>query len=268
MYYYQTSRVRTAGKSFIIKQFAKEAGYLGTGPNNKNHNVELVCCYKDMTGRDLVERRSTDAHGNTEWRLSGVVQAALDGSLVILDGIDRLSSDALSVLASLIRDRELHLPDGRRLLRHDRFDAIVKQRDLSLSEMRKQGILKIDPNFRLAALSLPPTRENPLSSEFLSLFPFVEVLKPLKITEKMTTVASESQSNRYMISVHDTIIRYCDALEKLSNGSQNNMENTADSGSQLSPSLRQLQRLWNSMISKVPSLRVNMIITIRGKLLP
>jgi von Willebrand factor A domain-containing protein 8 len=47
----------------------------------------------------------TDEHGNTHWHLSPLVVAALEGNLAILDGIDRLTSDALSVLNTLINDR-------------------------------------------------------------------------------------------------------------------------------------------------------------------
>jgi hypothetical protein len=47
----------------------------------------------------------TDERGNTKWHLAPLVHAAITGNLAVLDGIHRLTSDALSVLSSLIRDR-------------------------------------------------------------------------------------------------------------------------------------------------------------------
>lgn len=47
----------------------------------------------------------TDEHGNTEWKLSPLIVAALEGNLAILDGIDRLTSDTISVLNTLVQDR-------------------------------------------------------------------------------------------------------------------------------------------------------------------
>jgi hypothetical protein len=39
------------------------------------------------------------------WEMSALLQSAVAGRLVVLDGIHRLTNDALSVLASLVKDR-------------------------------------------------------------------------------------------------------------------------------------------------------------------
>ena len=84
------------GKSVLVDYFSDKLNY-GT--------PELICCYKDMTARDLIQRRSTDSSGNTQWHLSPLMSAAVNGKLTVLDGINRLTSDTLSVLGSLIKDR-------------------------------------------------------------------------------------------------------------------------------------------------------------------
>lgn len=66
---------------------------------------ELICCYKDMTSRDLLQRRRTDDAGNTRWHTSPLAAAALEGKMAVLDGVNRLTSDALSVISSLVKDR-------------------------------------------------------------------------------------------------------------------------------------------------------------------
>ena len=79
------------GKSVLTKEFAKTIG----------HSPILFSMYKDMTARDLLQRRATDEAGNTFWEPSPVVDAAINGRLVILDGLDRLSPDTLSALQRL-----------------------------------------------------------------------------------------------------------------------------------------------------------------------
>jgi hypothetical protein len=43
-----------------------------------------------MSARDLLMNRTTDDKGNTTWRLSPLVTAALRGQLCVLDGIEQL----------------------------------------------------------------------------------------------------------------------------------------------------------------------------------
>ena len=47
-------------------------------------------CFRDMSAADLTMTRTTDLHGNTLWRDSPLIAAAVNGDVVLLDGIDRL----------------------------------------------------------------------------------------------------------------------------------------------------------------------------------
>lgn len=76
-----------------------------------------------MTARDLLQRRTTDEHGNTRWEATPLVSAALTGKLVVLDGIQRLRNDTLGVVYQLLFDRELQLFDGTRLVSPQRYVA-------------------------------------------------------------------------------------------------------------------------------------------------
>ena len=73
-----------------------------------------------MTSQDLLQRRRLDERGNTSWELTPVVEAALTGSLAILDGLHRLRPDGLVALQRLLSDGEAVLFDGTRLLTHVR----------------------------------------------------------------------------------------------------------------------------------------------------
>ena len=83
--------------------------------------------YKDMSARDLLQRRTTDLAGNTQWDNSSLVTCALEGGLAVLDGIEQLPYGTLGTLTRLLNDREANLPDGSRLVPTWRYDAMVKE---------------------------------------------------------------------------------------------------------------------------------------------
>jgi len=127
------------GKSAVVQAFADRLGYV----------TETLSLYKDMTARDLLQRRGTDpvgllgrpnpshhtsprlfrpSHpltspaalhstpdGSTIWLDSPLVSAARHGRLVVLDGLERLPSDVLNSLQRLLQDRHLDLCDGTAL---------------------------------------------------------------------------------------------------------------------------------------------------------
>lgn len=51
-----------------------------------------------MTARDLLQQRMTLPNGDTAWRPSPLVTAAINGSLAILDGLHRINAGTLAVL--------------------------------------------------------------------------------------------------------------------------------------------------------------------------
>lgn len=67
--------------------------------NKMQHNYILMNWHlQDMTARDLLQQRYTLPNGDTAWRPSPLVTAALEGKLVILDGIHRINPGTLAVL--------------------------------------------------------------------------------------------------------------------------------------------------------------------------
>ena len=79
------------GKSALIRAFARCLGY----------TIELVPLYKDMSARDLLQRRGTNEKGDTVWESSPLVKGALEGSLVVLDQVEVLSFGTLASLQRL-----------------------------------------------------------------------------------------------------------------------------------------------------------------------
>ena len=86
------------GKSAAAHALAAMLGY----------HVESVHLYKDMSSRDLCQRRTTSATGDTAWELTPLVHAALAGHMLVLDGA---RNAAAAGRGGGIRQ---HTPRGRR----------------------------------------------------------------------------------------------------------------------------------------------------------
>jgi MoxR-like ATPase len=170
--------VKGSGKSSLVRHLARLLGY-------DEVRVLTVHLYKDMGSRDLFLRRATDKEGNTVWKAQPLVTAARSGGMVVLDGIQRLTPGVLSILAPLLHDATLTLPNGQQLMRHDRFDAVMAHNTLSHKDMEQRGVIRVHPAFRLVALAVPPSlKANWLLAETASLFTFHELPAPAAAEEE------------------------------------------------------------------------------------
>ncbi|KAG3117084.1 hypothetical protein PI125_g4104 [Phytophthora idaei] len=132
-----------SGKSALVRLFAHRMGYA----------TELFSLFKDMTARDLLQRRSTDSHGNTQWGDSPLIHAARNGHLAVLDGVHRLGSDSLGVLQRLIQDREIDLADGSKLVSQATYDAIVAETNTTGDQSTLSRVSPIHPSFRIISIA-------------------------------------------------------------------------------------------------------------------
>lgn len=212
------------GKSLIIDQFASLL----------NYPIEHFVLYKDLSARELLQQRITNEHGDTLWQNTPLVQAALHGRLLVLDGIHRLNNDTMVSLQRLLQDRELFLPDGRRLLRHDRYDRLSNP---------SKSILRIDPSFRVVALAEPPTggsnennatgkssnEQNWLNAETLNLFLY-HSMRSLNLQEERQIVYSLlSTSSSSKIRSIPSIEHLLQFVHELRNSSETQLKTVARS---------------------------------------
>ncbi|KXS13469.1 hypothetical protein M427DRAFT_33874 [Gonapodya prolifera JEL478] len=168
-----------SGKSTAIHRFAALMGY-------SDGWTETVHCYKDMTARDFLQRRGTRRDGSTYWENSGLVVAATEGKLCILDGVDMLEAGTLASIQRLVQDREMPLPDGSHLVSARTFQDHIRRTGMSPSYLTEvKHIFPIHPSFRIVATSStpahPPASGNVseampwLTEEILNMFHFVEI---------------------------------------------------------------------------------------------
>ncbi|CAG8853473.1 6666_t:CDS:2, partial [Gigaspora margarita] len=157
------------GKTALMRHFATKLGY----------NIEYIPLYKDMSSRDLLQRRNTTFAGDTIWENSPLVRASISGHLAVLDGIDTLSGGTLMVLERLIKEREISLPDGKQLIPPARYEKLIQKHGLTHESLEKKGIYATHPAFRIVALGRPGSW---LTPEIVAMFQFIEetqVLEPL-----------------------------------------------------------------------------------------
>ena len=120
------------------------------------YKTETIQMYADMTARDLLQQRTTTHTGDTVWRLSPLIEAALEGKMAVLDGLHRVHRGTLAVLQRLIHDREVQLYDGTRLLARDKYDLLLAEHGWTAEEMAARGVLPTQhPAFRLVAPAEP-----------------------------------------------------------------------------------------------------------------
>ena len=163
------------------------------------YEIEPVMMYQDMTARDLLQQRTTLSNGDTIWRYSPLVMAALEGKMAVLDGIHRVHQGTLAVLHRLVHERELQLYDGTRLLGRDRFEEARQAcGNISVEAMAQRKILPIADNFRVVALAEPPNAQclkitQNVAFEFIEFWHFPPIFVLLKLTCLVTLIDRKLQ---------------------------------------------------------------------------
>ncbi|XP_054715582.1 von Willebrand factor A domain-containing protein 8-like [Uloborus diversus] len=203
-----------SGKTMLVRKFAALL----------NYPIEMIMLYKDMTARDFLQQRVTDESGNTLWKSSPIVEAALAGKLLVLDGLHRLHSSIFSILQRLIHNRELQLYDGTRLISHDQYDTLKKTYELSDSDMEANKILPVHPAFRIIGLAEPPKLQNSkdqwITPEIMSMFLF-HTIRPLSLKEEAMVINSlvgkmDDKFNSVLTFAHALRNSADDALQSVS----------------------------------------------------
>lgn len=200
------------GKSFLVHEMARQlAARQATAHDGfawatleaiRTHVV--VPLYRDLTAESLLQQRATRPNGDTYWKHSALLMAVLSGSVVILDGVDRLAAGTLECLHRLLTDRELDLPDGTRMLPEWKCRQIAEEKGFSTFDRREVlnqlGLHAVHPGFRVIALASMGASDGSrwFSEELSSMFCFV-VLDDLSsddlrvLLENQTFVGSKEQ---------------------------------------------------------------------------
>jgi MoxR-like ATPase len=187
------------GNSANANRFAAMLGY----------PIHLFATYKDMSSLDLLVRGTTNAEtGETCWEESPLIEAARKGHVCILDGIEKLRPDVLASLSSIVNDRELWLPDGRRLVRGDSTTTTTTTEDVD------PRLVAIHPSFRLIALaSTSQTNTSWLSEDVISMFSTILIPVPSRnCTKAILSSATKLLEIQDSEKVVASMLEFRDAL--------------------------------------------------------
>lgn len=134
-----------------------------------NRDVEYIALSRDSSEADLKQRREIRA-GSSVFEDQCAVRAAVEGRVLLLEGIEKAERNVLPVLNNLLENREMQLEDGRFLMSPWRYDALAATH--SPAEMEARSLVRVDERFRVVALGLPVPRYpgNPLDPPLRSRF--------------------------------------------------------------------------------------------------
>ena len=113
----------------------------------------LLYSKRDTTESDIKQRREI-VNKTTIFVDQPAVRAALEGKVLILDGLEKAETNILPLLNNLIENRDMNLEDGRFLLNPRRYDELRKS--YSEEQLRDEfKLLRVSENFSVVALCLP-----------------------------------------------------------------------------------------------------------------
>jgi midasin (ATPase involved in ribosome maturation) len=194
---------KSSSKTICISKFAELLGY----------TVSTIHLYRDITARDLLQRRNTRIDGSTYWEDSPLVEAAKKGNLVVLEGMHWISSEVLSGVASLLEDREMPLPDGSRLVKPKTYERIMAELNFSDQDMRERGIFCVHPAFRIIGTAIHGSTESDWFSEEVGGFFRVLQVGSMTINEERQLLPLQSDCPESKL---DKIMRFAEKFRTLS----------------------------------------------------
>ena len=127
--------------------------------------VEYLCLTKDTTESDIKQRREVK-NSSVLYENQCAVNAALNGRILIIEGIEKAERNLLPILNNLLENREINLDDGQFLVSPERYDK------LKSSNTDMNNLLRVHEDFRVIAIGLPVPKykgnllDPPLRSRF------------------------------------------------------------------------------------------------------
>uniref|UniRef100_A0A8R1DMQ4 ATPase dynein-related AAA domain-containing protein n=1 Tax=Caenorhabditis japonica TaxID=281687 RepID=A0A8R1DMQ4_CAEJA len=168
-----------SGKSRILGEFSKRL----------NFNYVTMVLHQDMNTRELIQRRHMKENGDTFWEDSILVNAARNGDVCVLDGVEMVHPSVIMSLSQLIYHRRFDLPNGNRLIGEKEFATIMERDGVSEEEMNQRGVFRIPESFRVLFVGESQSKEHKwINENILSIFPFYTVPN-LSLNEQMNIIS-------------------------------------------------------------------------------
>ncbi|CAD5234405.1 unnamed protein product [Bursaphelenchus xylophilus] len=134
-----------------------------------NREFEYLSLTRDTTEADIKQRREIRG-GTATYTDLCAVRAALNGRVLVIDGVEKAERNVLPILNNLLENREMQLDDGRFLMAPTKFDKLLEK--YSEKELNEMKLERVSEDFHVIALGLPVPRfkghslDPPLRSRF------------------------------------------------------------------------------------------------------
>ncbi|TKR72344.1 hypothetical protein L596_019812 [Steinernema carpocapsae] len=134
-----------------------------------NREYEYLSVTRDTTEADIKQRREIRS-GSALYTDLCAVRAALQGRVLVIDGVEKAERNVLPILNNLLENREMQLDDGRFLMPAEKYDKLLNTHQTE--ELKKMKLERVSPDFHVIAMGLPvPTYKGhsldpPLRSRF------------------------------------------------------------------------------------------------------
>lgn len=112
--------------------------------------LEYVALSRDTTESDLKQRREIRS-GTAVYFDQSAVRAAVNGRILVVEGIEKAERNVLPVLNNLLENREMHLEDGRFLIpsaRYDKLQQVCFMQDTNIASSTSNKIFFFLNNLR------------------------------------------------------------------------------------------------------------------------
>lgn len=152
-----------------------------------------------------------------------VVKAAIEGHILIIEGIEKCERNVLPILNNLLENREMLLEDGRFLVHHDRYDKLLqgnKENDLIL---KKLNLIRAHPNFRVIALGLPVPQfpGNPMDPPLRSRFQCRDIVPSTMESHVQFLSKGIENYNENTPELIQNLVTFSNSLQKISIENEN-----------------------------------------------
>jgi MoxR-like ATPase len=174
--------------------------------------IRVVYLNSDVTESDLKQRREI-RNGSLVYDDQSAVSAAVEGQLLVLEGLERVERNVLPVVNNLLENREMHLDNGSVLIHPARYDSLLQKlyesklqqcgsKTVSVAqradliadakhELAQMGLVRVSEKFRVIGITIPvpPYDGNPLDPPLRSRFQCLYVRTPLPVVASSLSVA-------------------------------------------------------------------------------
>uniref|UniRef100_A0AC35UHP4 VWFA domain-containing protein n=1 Tax=Rhabditophanes sp. KR3021 TaxID=114890 RepID=A0AC35UHP4_9BILA len=117
-----------------------------------NREFEYLAVTRDTTENDIKQRREVQG-GSIKYSDLCAVRAAVNGRILVLEGIENAERNVLPILNNLLENREMQLECGTFLMSASKYDKLRK--DYSEQELKEMKLERVHPDFSVIALGLP-----------------------------------------------------------------------------------------------------------------